>query len=520
MEAGSSGISVVEIPPRDQVIPVERESITAFIGPTPRGPVSMPVAVRSLEEFLQRFGVPGYLSRMELLLYQYFENGGTLAIVVRVCRVQRHKRISLPGPAGELVLEALNPGALEHLRATVDFEGIPPAERHRFNLVLHRCRSPQHPLVEEQESYPGVSVRPADADFIGDALGVSALVRLIGPAPTERPGRTIGADSMHPMRYIYSQGGGLSDTDNAPTDYDLIGSRDDSTGLFALEQVPWVDFVCLLPGASGTTLGPVALFAAERYCRERHAMLLIDPPAAWSDLDEAVRAQRERGFASPNALTYFPSLESPPHLSVAPGLSAAGAIAGRLCATGLAWDGPLQLTLGRGRPSIHIDEHEAHQLARLGVNTLVPPTPGRVELAGLVTMARSGGLSRSWNNLRRRRIFLFIANSLSRHTRWAAYEPGDPALWREVRSQCAAFLAALHAKRLLAGSSAREAFYVKCDADTHAGPAGSRPRLAFVVGVALQRPGDFVACRIIHTDEGCRVEEIGWQPGPALAMAG
>ena len=113
MEAGSSGISVVEIPPRDQVIPVERESITAFIGPTPRGPVSMPVAVRSLEEFLQRFGVPGYLSRMELLLYQYFENGGTLAIVVRVCRVQRHKRISLPGPAGELVLEALNPGALE-----------------------------------------------------------------------------------------------------------------------------------------------------------------------------------------------------------------------------------------------------------------------------------------------------------------------------------------------------------------------------------------------------------------------
>ncbi len=77
---------MVEIPPRGQVIPVSRESVAAFIGPAPRGPVNIPVAIRSLEEFLARFGVPGYLSRMEFLLYQYFENGGTLAIVVRVCR--------------------------------------------------------------------------------------------------------------------------------------------------------------------------------------------------------------------------------------------------------------------------------------------------------------------------------------------------------------------------------------------------------------------------------------------------
>ena len=98
MESGSSGISVIEIPPRGQTIPVSRESVAAFIGPAPRGPVNIPVVVRSLDEFLARFGVPGYLSRMEFLLYQYFENGGTLAVVVRVCRSAHRNRITLPGP--------------------------------------------------------------------------------------------------------------------------------------------------------------------------------------------------------------------------------------------------------------------------------------------------------------------------------------------------------------------------------------------------------------------------------------
>ncbi len=523
MEPVSSGISVIEIPPRGQAIPISREGVTAFIGPTPRGPADIPVAVRSLEEFLARFGVPGYLSRMELLLYQYFENGGSMAIVVRVCRARRCNRIHLPGPAGELILEAINPGPLEHLRATVDYEGVPAGERHRFNLVIHRCRSPEHPLVEEQESYAAVSVRPTDAQFIGNALAVSGLVRLVEPLPAERPGRTLGADSGQPLRYVYSQGGEAAEADNIPTDYDLLGSRDESTGLFALEQVPWVDFVCLLPGASGFTLGPVALFAAERYCRERHALLLLDPPVAWSSVDDVVRAQRERGFASANALTYFPALDSPPHAPVSGGLSAAGAIAGRLCAAGLACSGPQPLSLGRSRPSLELDAQEMHQLSRLGVNALSRPAPGRVELNGLVTMARSGGVSTSWNRLRQRRVFLFIADSIARHTRWATYEPPGAALWREVRAQCDSFLAALHAQGLLCGATRREAFYVKCDADTHDGVAraqGAVAELQVIVGVAIARGGDFVAFRVAHSQAGCAVIELGWQPGPALALAG
>ena len=50
-------------------------------------------------------------------------------------------------------------------------------------------------------------------------------------------------------------------------------------------------------------------------------------------------------------------------------------------------------------------------------------------------MARSGGVSTSWNSLRRRRVALFVVSSIARHTRWAAFEQPGPALWDELRAQ-------------------------------------------------------------------------------------
>ena len=126
----------------------------------------------------------------------------------------------------------------------------------------------------EQEIYRALSVDPRAADFVGDVLGASSLVRLAAAVPAGRPAPT--QEGVPGVRYAYSRA--TWQGDNTPTDYDLVGSREEGTGLFALEQVPWVDFICLVPGVSGATLGPVALFAADRYCRERHALLLLDPP--------------------------------------------------------------------------------------------------------------------------------------------------------------------------------------------------------------------------------------------------
>jgi hypothetical protein len=300
--------------------------------------------------------------------------------------------------------------------------------------------------------------------------------------------------------------------DNTPTDYDLIGARDRSTGLFALDQVPVVDFVTLVPGATGASLGPVALFAGERYCRERQALLIVDPPESWRDVDDVIRVQRERGFASPSAVTYFPPLESSPHGGPGGHLSAAGAIAGVLAAAGLGLARPPFLVLGRSRPTLALESADAHHLGRLGVNVLMR-VGGRVELAGLVTMSRSAGASR-WNALRQRRIALFVLGSLLRYTRWSAFEAGHPALWQDLRCQVQQFLETLQSCGLLAGDQPHEGSYVKCDADTQ--PSG-QSAVGFIIGLALERPGHFQAFEVIHSVAGSTVRELAWQPGLALA---
>ena len=69
----------------------------------------------------------------------------------------------------------------------------------------------------------------------------------------------------------------------------------------------FVDLICLLSGAPDTDIGPVGLFAAERYCARRNAILLLDPPSHWSQVEDVARSQRNSPFASPNVMTYFPA---------------------------------------------------------------------------------------------------------------------------------------------------------------------------------------------------------------------
>jgi phage tail sheath protein FI len=273
----------------------------------------------------------------------------------------------------------------------------------------------------------------------------------------------------------------------------------------------------------GESLGPVALFAAERYAGQRHAMLILDPSNEWTSMTEVVRTQRARPFPSANALTYFPMLENPPDVPLPGPLSAAGAIAG-LLAAGDEHAGPwslpgecMPLALGRSRPIMTLDDGEIAQLRRLGVNAVARLNPPRVELHGPVTLARFGGVANSWNDLRVRRSALFILGSIARYTRWAAFEEADAALWAEVREQVEEFLTAVHQRGGLAGERTRDAFYVKCDADNNTRSIGPGSRLEISVGLALEHPKHYLSFHICNSAREVTVEELGWPPGLALA---
>jgi len=95
--------------------------------------------------------------------------------------------------------------------------------------------------------------------------------------------------------------------DGAPlTDYDVIGSRIERTGLFALEECDHFNLLCIPPPSRIEDVGPPVLLVAERYCKERGALLIVDPPYAWHTADDALLALRDFPLQSENALMYFP----------------------------------------------------------------------------------------------------------------------------------------------------------------------------------------------------------------------
>jgi len=502
-ELQGAGISVIESPAGEEPIPLRREIVTAFVGPAPRGPANIPVIIESVAGFRRRFGSPSERSRLEWILGQYFENGGRSAVVVRVPRSGAANRIALPGPGGTLDLEAVNPGPLEYLRAAVDYDGIPASDLWRFNLTVQRIRSRANPLVEEQETWRAVTVVPDEESYVGEVLAGSALIRLHGEPPRARPDVTPGATGFGPVGYVHCRGEWRFA--DPPSDYDLIGSAEDSTGIHALEQVANVDLVCLLSGAPRADVGPVGIFAAERYCARRNAMLLLDPPADWTRVEDVTRSQRESVFTSPNVITYFPRLTEPS----ADGrrqrsLSALGAIAGMLSSQGQS--GPALLR-SRARVAIEPDAEDAAILARRGVNVLRAAGPGFISFNGNVTLARQHGTRREWEQLSVRQRAVMTTSTIARSTRWAVVQKPDPETWGAVAKQVGRYLEESAAAGYLAGNADQRAFYVKCDKDTNA----HRHGLSFIVGLALTRPGDYASFRFDHDDVDCRVTEIAFQ---------
>ncbi len=519
-DSSNSGIFVVEGRSREQGIPIDRATTVAFVGPTPRGPVDRPLELTSAEDFLRNFAAPGQRCRLELAVQQYFSCGGQNALVVRVSATRDRNLIELPGREGSLVLKAINPGPYEYLRASIDYDGIAEADTNSFNMVVQRLRSPIEPFIYEQEIHSGISIDENSDQYVGHALTQSNLVTLQEPIPAARPDETVSSNSIRSVSYIDCRSGSRP---ASPSDYDLIGSATEGTGLFALEQVESIDLVCLFSAAPQTDLGPVAILAADRYCRRRQALLLVDPPLDWMCVGDVVAAQHRLGFSSPNVLTYFPRLEAKSGVNLPTPVSAMGAMAGVLAArdrrAGRGSGNPGKLFFKRGayKPAVSLTADEIQSLARLGINSLVRAPRLHVRIEGEVTLARYSSITSEWGELHLRRKALFILGSISSCTNWLAFHENESPVWQEICDQLHPFMKSLHENGYLAGDSASNAYFVKCDSDSNSGLTGRKGEFAFIVGFALRKSGDHQAFRFSRRDGACTIAELGSRTGLALA---
>jgi len=78
------GVYIEEIPSGVRTITGVATSITAFIGRADRGPVDDPTTITSFGDFERTFGGLSLLSTMSYAVRDFYQNGGSQAIIVRV----------------------------------------------------------------------------------------------------------------------------------------------------------------------------------------------------------------------------------------------------------------------------------------------------------------------------------------------------------------------------------------------------------------------------------------------------
>lgn len=504
---------MAEGPGADSAIALLPTAVTAFVGRALRGPVNRPVTVRSFAEFHQVFGGLWQPSPMSYAVEQFFECGGQRAVVVRVVNGGAPATLSLPCGAETLTLAALSPGSREMLRASVDYDNITRTETDRFNLVVQRVRMRGSEHVEDQEIFRRVSAVPDTTRYVASVLQESQLVRVQGAVPATRPDRTFSPGSRHPIGYVDSNPDG---DDGAPlTDYDVIGSAEAGTGLFALAAAEDVRFVCIPPLERDRDLGPSALLVASRFCRDHHAMLVVDPPSAWLTCDDALRGLREFEFRSEYALMCFPRIQAFDRLRArAETFANCGAVAGtlaRLDEQRSPWQaGPDEELLLRpaARPAIALTETERARLAAHGINPLQSLRSASPRPLPLKTLAGGAAASADARLLTAQRRRLLLMTSLERGTRWAMFETPGPAVWQKLERQVRAFLQPLAATGLFGPAEEPDALQVLCDERVNGPDDLAAGRINALVSLRAAQGDQWRSFMITHSRTGSRVRPV------------
>lgn len=514
LEPAAAAIATPDLSRGELAIGRANCSATAFVGRTLRGPLNRPTHVASFAEFQQVFGGLWQPSPLSYAIEQFFDNGGRDAIIVRVMNGGAPPTIDMPCGDEFLTLRALSCGSREFLRASVDYDNINDAEDDRFNLVVQRLRTPGTERIETQESFRAVSISPTATRYVGTVLRDSQLVSLEGTAPRLRPEKTLRSGVTHPIGYIASNPDG--DDGGELSDYDVIGSVDQHSGIFALDRFEDIGFLYIPPLARDTEIGASTLLIAGRFCRERRVILIVDPPIAWQSTDDAVRGLRDMNFSSDHAVMFFPRVCATDRLRARTEQFAnGGAVAGMLARADehypvYALHEPVpELFLRAGtRPTISLSERDRWRLANQGINPLTSIRSANPVRLVPRTLAGGANASAEWAYLYPRRFACMVVNSIERSTRGCAGQYIDRYAWKHVARAVTEFFDDLLLDGAFHGYPAEEAFFVACDERVNSDYDLTTGTLNVLVGFAGGRRGEYHSYLITHSAHATRVRSV------------
>jgi phage tail sheath protein FI len=360
-------------------------------------------------------------------------------------------------------------------QATVQLIGAgTAANRHRFVVRAGRSARPFDPSTVLSFTGAGAD----GAELSGNADANDQLVALVD-----------GEDGTLPVPASVYQ-----------------GSLAAKTGLFALEDVDIFNILCIPEVSNMSALDMRTVYTqAESYVEDRRAMAIIDIDQGTDTLDEMQTWLADNGsLRHANAAVYFPRTNVPDPLNRnrPRSIGASGTIAGLYSRTDTqrgVWKAPAGTDARlRNVASLgyNLTDSENGVLNPLGVNCLRNfPIYSNI-CWGARTLEGADVIASDWKYVPVRRMTLFLEESLFRGTQWVVFEPNDEPLWSQIRISIGGFMQDLFRQGAFQGSTPREAYYVKCDAETTTQTDIDNGRVNIEVGFAPLKPAEFVIIRI------------------------
>lgn len=469
-------------------------SIAAFIGVTDRGPAT-PTLVTSWTQYTSLYGSWGTNNTVTTAVYLFFANGGSQCYVQRVTAgspavATRSLNDTTSGtPVATLKLDAINVGAWGNsIWYKVTASQISTSY---FNLEIYYGTTTAAGVLVER--YADITMNTADANY----------------APT-----IINAKSNYVKATDLVASDTFDDTDNPATTANPIAltSGSDGTAPTATNIAAGVtafDTVldALILNAPGITVAANVNTLLAYAGGRGDVFVVIDGvnDTAANQITLAATYTSSPGYGA----VYFPVLTIPSPTSAAqgatvvanPGAAVMGVYVSTDTARGV-FKSPAGLDARLSGvvsvPKLTSAELDSLNSAAAPVNA-IRYIPG----SGIVVMgARTLKAGYADRYISVRRSLIYIEKSLKDLTRYAVFEPNDFRLWNSLTSEVSNFLTDFWAQGGLRGQTPDTAFFVRCDSTNNPTVTIDAGEVHIEVGVALQRPAEFVVIRISQYDNG------------------
>ncbi|MHB2022181.1 MAG: phage tail sheath family protein [Mycobacteriales bacterium] len=510
------GVYVEEVPSSQKVLAAPPTAVTAFVGFTARGPADdpgdpdglSPRLVTSWTQFEELYGGFAAGCLLPLSVYGYFQNGGSLAYI---CRIPNSK------PAGEPARAAL-PAADRALGAPVVVESVAPDDALTVT-VLPDDPGPDAPEGPSPfsitvslgdtvlESFDGLNLdAKSDRNAAKVVNATSQRIRLkIDLAGKVDLGAMI--DVLKPGSYQLEKA--------APVPVPVSGrkfagsetARQGINGLAIAEDVTIVTVPDLVTaarrddGVIDLDLWKSVQTALISHCElQANRMAILDAPPGMTPQQIKEWRSEVAMFDSAFATLYYPWIKVDNPIGVNGDrevyIPPSGHIAGvwaRTDETRGVWKAPANDTI-RGCLDIErpITQNEQSLLNPIGINCIRPFGTRGIRIWGARTLTSDT----DWRYINVRRLFNMVETAIMNGTQYTVFEPNDVKLWEGVNRTLTGFLSNLWRQGALFGTSADQAFYVKCDAETNPPESIDEGKLVVEVGLAPVKPAEFVIFRI------------------------